>query len=179
MSFLLWEVGHPWSANPSINYARACCVGSWLILLVIGFINFAFGLLGVREWTSTPPLFQLLFWVLIKLVIIWDMVTFMFLCRAPDVFFYPLRPELAESTYMLYRATQNPFYLHVGRDILQSLNAFTRVKCGYATVHNVVDKSLEDRMESFFLSETTKYLFLVSASGFSCFFRHSHHRLFL
>uniref|UniRef100_A0A914ZPD6 alpha-1,2-Mannosidase n=3 Tax=Parascaris univalens TaxID=6257 RepID=A0A914ZPD6_PARUN len=81
--------------------------------------------------------------------------------KAPDVFFYPLRPELAESTYMLYRATQNPFYLHVGRDILQSLNAFTRVKCGYATVHNVIDKSLEDRMESFFLSETTKYLFLL------------------
>lgn len=63
---------------------------------------------------------------------------------------------------MLYRATQNPFYLRVGFDILRSLNAFTRVKCGYATVHNVIDKSLEDRMESFFLSETTKYLFLVS-----------------
>uniref|UniRef100_A0A0M3K2W4 alpha-1,2-Mannosidase n=1 Tax=Anisakis simplex TaxID=6269 RepID=A0A0M3K2W4_ANISI len=81
--------------------------------------------------------------------------------KMPEVLFYPLRPELAESTYMLYRATQNPFYLHVGRDILQSLNTFTRVKCGYATVHNVLDKSLEDRMESFFLSETTKYLFLL------------------
>ncbi|VDM45751.1 unnamed protein product [Toxocara canis] len=81
--------------------------------------------------------------------------------KMPDVFFYPLRPELAESTYMLYRATQNPFYLHVGKDILHSLNAFTRVKCGYATVHNVLDKSLEDRMESFFLSETAKYLFLL------------------
>lgn len=63
---------------------------------------------------------------------------------------------------MLYRATQNPFYLRVGFDILQSLNTFARVKCGYATVHNVVDKSLEDRMESFFLSETVKYLYLVS-----------------
>lgn len=63
---------------------------------------------------------------------------------------------------MLYRATQNPFYLRVGFDILQSLNTFARVKCGYATVHNVVDKTLEDRMESFFLSETVKYLYLVS-----------------
>ena len=35
-------------------------------------------------------------------------------------------------------------------------------RCGYATVHNIFDKTLEDRMESFFLSETCKYLFLVS-----------------
>uniref|UniRef100_A0A0N5AVG2 alpha-1,2-Mannosidase n=1 Tax=Syphacia muris TaxID=451379 RepID=A0A0N5AVG2_9BILA len=81
--------------------------------------------------------------------------------KVPEVAFYPLRPELAESTYMLYRATRNPFYLHVGREMLRSLNEFTRVRCGYATVHSVVDKSLEDRMESFFLSETTKYLYLL------------------
>jgi len=81
--------------------------------------------------------------------------------EAPDVRFYPLRPELAESTYLLYRATRNPFYLHVGRDILQSLNNHTKAKCGYATVHDVHDKSLEDRQESFFLSETVKYLYLL------------------
>jgi len=80
---------------------------------------------------------------------------------APDVRFYPLRPELAESTYLLYRATKNPFYLHVGRDILQSLNNFTKAECGYATVHDVDDKTLEDRQESFFLSETVKYLYLL------------------
>lgn len=34
-------------------------------------------------------------------------------------------------------------------------------RCGYATLHHVVDKSKEDRMESFFLSETCKYLYLV------------------
>jgi hypothetical protein len=38
--------------------------------------------------------------------------------RAPDVNFYPLRPEFAESTYLLYRATHNPFYLHVGAQII-------------------------------------------------------------
>lgn len=89
--------------------------------------------------------------------------------RVPEVAFYPLRPELAESTYMLYRATRNPFYLHVGREMLQSLNTFTRVRCGYATVHSVLDKSLEDRMESFFLSETTKYLYLVSTAVYNYF----------
>ncbi|KAG1668346.1 ER degradation-enhancing alpha-mannosidase-like protein 1 [Nymphon striatum] len=79
----------------------------------------------------------------------------------PDVHFYPLRPELAESTYLLYQATKSPFYRHVGRDIINNLNKYTKVKCGYATVHNVNDKSLEDRMESFFLSETVKYLYLL------------------
>ena len=34
-------------------------------------------------------------------------------------------------------------------------------RCGYATVHDVHDKSLEDRQESFFLSETVKYLYLL------------------
>merc|ERR1712013_443494 len=46
-------------------------------------------------------------------------------------------------------------------DILHSLNNHTRAKCGYATVHDVHDMSLEDRQESFFLSETVKYLFLL------------------
>lgn len=41
--------------------------------------------------------------------------------KMPDVRFYPLRPELVESTYFLYQATHNPFYLHVGRDILNSI----------------------------------------------------------
>ena len=35
-------------------------------------------------------------------------------------------------------------------------------RCGYATLHDVNDKTQEDRMESFFLSETCKYLYLVS-----------------
>ena len=39
---------------------------------------------------------------------------------------------------------------------------FVNFRCGYATLHNVMDKSQEDRMESFFLSETSKYLYLVS-----------------
>jgi len=77
------------------------------------------------------------------------------------VLFYPLRPELAESTYFLYQATKNPFYLHVGRELVQSLNTHARARCGYATLHSVIDKTHEDRMESFFLSETCKYLYLL------------------
>uniref|UniRef100_A0A1B6CFG3 alpha-1,2-Mannosidase n=1 Tax=Clastoptera arizonana TaxID=38151 RepID=A0A1B6CFG3_9HEMI len=80
---------------------------------------------------------------------------------SPDVLFYPLRPELIETTYLLYQATKSPFYLHVGMDIMKSINRYARTNCGYATIHSVLDMSLEDRMESFFLSETTKYLYLL------------------
>ncbi|BFZ08271.1 hypothetical protein BsWGS_11309 [Bradybaena similaris] len=75
--------------------------------------------------------------------------------KTPDVRFYPLRPELIESTYFLYRATKNPFYLHVGKEILESINEHTKERCGYCTIHDVHTKELEDRMESFFLSETS------------------------
>ena len=34
-----------------------------------------------------------------------------------------------------------------------------RTECGYATVKDVRDHTLEDRMESFFLAETTKYIY--------------------
>lgn len=79
----------------------------------------------------------------------------------PEVHFYPLRPELVESTYHLYRATKAPFYLHAGKELLDSLNNHMRTKCGYATLHSVLDRTLEDRMESFFLAETVKYLYLL------------------
>jgi hypothetical protein len=44
------------------------------------------------------------------------------------------RPELVESTYLLYQATKNPFYLHVGRDIIHSLNNHTRCSRGFFRV---------------------------------------------
>lgn len=81
--------------------------------------------------------------------------------RVPEVTFYPLRPELVESTYFLYQATKNPFYLHVGKEILHSIDTYAKAECGYGTVHDVNTKELEDRMESFFLSETCKYLYLL------------------
>lgn len=58
----------------------------------------------------------------------------------------PLRPELAESTYLLHRATGDPFYLDVGRDIVVSLNRHARVKCGFASIKDVRRWEREDQM---------------------------------
>ncbi|CAE6449780.1 unnamed protein product [Rhizoctonia solani] len=74
---------------------------------------------------------------------------------------YPLRPEFIESTYFLYRATQDPFYLDVGERVLLDLIRRAKVDCGLSTLTNVQSGEHEDRMESFALSETLKYLFLM------------------
>lgn len=74
---------------------------------------------------------------------------------------YPLRPELIESIMYLYRATGDPFLLQAGEDILRSIKHSAKTPCGYATIKDVRDHRKEDRMESFFLSETTKYLYLL------------------
>lgn len=73
---------------------------------------------------------------------------------------YPLRPEFVESTYLLYRKTKDPYFLYVGKEIMALLQK-CRVACGFATVENVLSGKLEDRMDSFVLSETLKYLILL------------------
>ncbi|KAG2470788.1 ITPR1 protein, partial [Polypterus senegalus] len=80
--------------------------------------------------------------------------------QAPDVLFYPLRPELVESTYLLYQVPRAAvLLLPIESEYVIRMAAIQQ--CGYATLHHVIEKSKEDRMESFFLSETCKYLYLL------------------
>uniref|UniRef100_A0A6A7G4Y3 alpha-1,2-Mannosidase n=1 Tax=Hirondellea gigas TaxID=1518452 RepID=A0A6A7G4Y3_9CRUS len=74
---------------------------------------------------------------------------------------HPLRPEFVESTYLLYEATEDPYYLRVGREVLKSLQQHAWVPCGYAAVKDVRTGGHEDRMDSFVLTETFKYLYLL------------------
>ena len=78
---------------------------------------------------------------------------------------WPLRPELAESAYHLFRATRDPFYLRAGEAIVETLEKVTRVPCGFAAIADVRGSRLDDRMDSYFLSETVKYLFLLFSEG--------------
>lgn len=71
------------------------------------------------------------------------------------------RPEFIESTWYLYRATQDPYYLHVGEMALKDIKRRCWTKCGWAGLQDVRTGELSDRMESFFLGETAKYLFLL------------------
>lgn len=74
---------------------------------------------------------------------------------------YGGRPEFIESNYYIYRATQDPWYLHVGEMVLSDLKRRCWTKCGWAGIRNVLTGELIDRMESFFIGETAKYLYLL------------------
>lgn len=47
---------------------------------------------------------------------------------------YPLRPELIESAFYLHRATNDPFFLQIGMDIVEAIEHSAKTPCGYATV---------------------------------------------
>ncbi|KAL2832268.1 glycosyl hydrolase family 47-domain-containing protein [Aspergillus pseudoustus] len=74
---------------------------------------------------------------------------------------YGGRPEFVESTYYLYQATKDPWYLHVGEMVLRDIKRRCWTKCGWAGLQDVRNGELSDRMESFFLGETAKYMFLL------------------
>ncbi|CEF62639.1 ER degradation-enhancing alpha-mannosidase-like protein 2 [Strongyloides ratti] len=74
---------------------------------------------------------------------------------------YPLRPEIVESLMYIYKATKDPTYLEMGAGMVDAIEILAKTKCGYATIKDVRDGTIEDRMESFFLAETIKYFYLL------------------
>ncbi|KAF8591445.1 glycoside hydrolase family 47 protein [Ramaria rubella] len=81
--------------------------------------------------------------------------------RLPSAWQYPLRPEFIESTYFLYLATRDTLYLDVGERVLSDLILRSKVDCGLASIASLLTNKRDDRMESFVLSETLKYLYLL------------------
>ena len=74
---------------------------------------------------------------------------------------FPLRPEFIESTVYLYQATRDPILLEMGAEFLIAINTTARTDCGFATVDNVLNGVRADRMESFYIAETLKYLYIL------------------
>ena len=77
--------------------------------------------------------------------------------------YYILRPETVESFYILNKLTGDPIYREWGWEVFQSIEKYCRTDIAYGSVHNVnvKDAKPENRMESFFLAETMKYLYLL------------------
>jgi mannosidase alpha-like ER degradation enhancer 2 len=76
---------------------------------------------------------------------------------------YALRPEIIESAYYLYYFTSDSRYLDMGRTFLGSLVKYCRTDVAYAALKSVETKEKSNSMESFFLAETLKYLYLLFA----------------
>ncbi|MFZ1702296.1 MAG: glycoside hydrolase family 47 protein [Pyrinomonadaceae bacterium] len=76
---------------------------------------------------------------------------------------YPLRPEIVESTYILYQKTKDPKYLAMGKQMWEDFVKHCRTDVAYAGLKNVETKEKTDYMHSFLLAETFKYFYLLFA----------------
>ena len=76
---------------------------------------------------------------------------------------YPLRPEIVESAWYLYRLTGDSAYRDMGRTLFDDFVRHTRTDSGFAALADVVTKQKKDDMESFVLAETFKYFYLLYA----------------
>ncbi|KAF9537621.1 hypothetical protein EC957_007868 [Mortierella hygrophila] len=75
---------------------------------------------------------------------------------------YILRPETLESLWILYRLTGEKKYQDQAWEIFQSLERSCRTSIAYTGLTNVNNiHSKDNKMESFFLAETLKYLYLI------------------
>ena len=82
---------------------------------------------------------------------------------------YILRPETVESIFYLYRFTGDQKYRDYNWQIFKAINRSCRVKNGFTSITHInsepEDVKHKDEMESFFLAETLKYLYLTFADS--------------
>ncbi|GMT31446.1 hypothetical protein PFISCL1PPCAC_22743 [Pristionchus fissidentatus] len=92
--------------------------------------------------------------------------------KSDDVIIKPLdshcllRPEAIEAWFYLYRATGDKKYQEWGWSAFEAIDKYARIAAGgYSSVNNVKTTKVQyrDLMESFFLAETLKYLYLLLA----------------
>jgi glycosyl hydrolase family 47 len=76
---------------------------------------------------------------------------------------YPLRPEIVESTYYLYRYTKDEKYLWMGQRLWRDFVRHCRTDDAYAALKSVETKEKADSMQSFLFAETFKYFYLLFA----------------
>ncbi|KEF50873.1 uncharacterized protein A1O9_13075 [Exophiala aquamarina CBS 119918] len=77
---------------------------------------------------------------------------------------YSLRPEALESVFILYRTTGNVELQDAAWKMFQSIQAATETDYANAAIDDVTTRgrpSQRDSMESFWLAETLKYLYLI------------------
>ncbi|XP_044461596.1 mannosyl-oligosaccharide 1,2-alpha-mannosidase MNS3-like [Mangifera indica] len=79
-----------------------------------------------------------------------------------------LRPETVESLFVLYRITGDQKYREWGWQIFEAFEKYTKLDSGgYTSLDDVtvLPPKRRDKMETFFLGETLKYLYLLFADN--------------
>ncbi|XP_072548573.1 mannosyl-oligosaccharide 1,2-alpha-mannosidase IA isoform X1 [Salminus brasiliensis] len=77
--------------------------------------------------------------------------------------YYILRPEVIESYMYMWRLTHDPKYRQWGWEAVEALEKHCRVEDGYSGIRDVYASTVshDNMQQSFFLSETLKYLYLL------------------
>ena len=77
--------------------------------------------------------------------------------------YYILRPETAESLFVLHQVTGQPIYREWAWEIFQAIWAHCRTDAAFGALKDIDHpaRGVDDRMESFMLAETLKYLYLI------------------
>ncbi|KAM9798066.1 mannosyl-oligosaccharide 1,2-alpha-mannosidase IA isoform 1-T1 [Neosynchiropus ocellatus] len=77
--------------------------------------------------------------------------------------YYILRPEVIESYMYMWRLTNDPKYRDWGWEAVEALEQHCRVESGFSGIRDVYTTSVshDNMQQSFFLSETLKYLYLL------------------
>ncbi len=75
--------------------------------------------------------------------------------------YYQLNPETIESAYYLYERTKNRKYYDYALRFFDNLQKFCRTDIAYCHIKDVRTMEKDDRMETFFIAETMKYLYLI------------------
>uniref|UniRef100_A0A8C3BEH3 alpha-1,2-Mannosidase n=1 Tax=Cairina moschata TaxID=8855 RepID=A0A8C3BEH3_CAIMO len=77
--------------------------------------------------------------------------------------YYILRPEVIETYMYMWRLTHDPKYRQWAWEAVEALEKHCRVDGGYSGIRDVYNnhESHDDVQQSFFLSETLKYLYLL------------------
>ncbi|KAG0043124.1 mannosyl-oligosaccharide alpha-1,2-mannosidase [Gryganskiella cystojenkinii] len=78
-----------------------------------------------------------------------------------------LRPETVESLFYLWQLTRDEKYREWGWKIFEAIETYSKVSTGgYSSIHDIRKKDniqFSDKMETFYLAETLKYLYLLFA----------------
>ncbi|MCK9401290.1 MAG: glycoside hydrolase family 47 protein [Bacteroidales bacterium] len=74
---------------------------------------------------------------------------------------YDLNPEIIESAYYLYYFTGDTIYKEMASQYFSDLMMYCRTEVAFTCIKDVTTKEQKDHMETFFLAETMKYLYLV------------------
>mmetsp|Transcript_28473 Transcript_28473/g.42085 ORF Transcript_28473/g.42085 Transcript_28473/m.42085 type:complete len:647 (+) Transcript_28473:118-2058(+) len=76
---------------------------------------------------------------------------------------YLLRPEAVESFFVLSYLTKDPVYREWGWEVFSAIERYCKTDIAYGELSNVenTNQKPRDKMESFFLAETMKYMYLL------------------